>query len=115
MRFICDSTLGKLAKYLRVLGFNTVSVNNLDSLNTYKSQTDPPLLLTKRRKVISYQPVICIETNGIEEQIKEIENRIKPYINTNDFMTRCIKCNTLLEPAEKTDIEARVPVYLSPP
>jgi|WetSurMetagenome_2_1015567.scaffolds.fasta_scaffold780793_2 uncharacterized protein len=112
MRFICDSTLGKLTKYLRVLGLNTISITNLDSLDTYKSQIDPPLLFTKRRKAISYQPVICIETNRIEEQIKEIEDCIKPYISTDDFMTRCIECNTLLESAEKADIEARVPEYI---
>jgi uncharacterized protein len=112
MRFICDSTLGKLIKYLRMLGFDTVSINNLDALKTYKNQADLPLLFTKRKKAISYQPTIFIETNRIEEQIQEIENSIKPYIKANDFMTRCIECNTLLESTEKADIEARVPEYI---
>jgi len=112
MRFICDITLGKLTKYLRILGLDTVSINNFDMLNTYKNLADPPLLFTKRKKAISYQPTIFIRANRVEEQIKEIENSIKPYINSNDFMTRCIECNTLLGSAEKADIEARVPEYI---
>jgi uncharacterized protein len=112
MKFICDNTLGKLTKYLRVLGFDTISLNDLDMLNRYKNQDDPPLLFTKRTKTISYQPAIFIQSNRIQEQIKEIEKIIKPYINDNDFMTRCIECNTLLESAVKADIEARVPEYI---
>jgi uncharacterized protein with PIN domain len=112
MRFICDSTLGKLIKYLRVLGFDTVSISNLDMLNKYKNLADPPLLFTKRTKTISYQPTIFIQTNRIEEQIKEIENSIRPYINGKDFMTRCIACNALLGSTKKKDIEAQVPEYI---
>jgi uncharacterized protein len=112
MRFICDNTLGKLTKYLRILGFDTISINDLNMLNRYKNQDDPPLLFTKRMKTISYQPAIFIQSNRIQEQIKEIKNSIKPYMNSDNFMTRCIGCNTLLESAEKTDIEARVPEYI---
>jgi uncharacterized protein len=112
MRFICDNTLGKLTKYLRILGFDTLSVHNLDVLNTYKDQDNPPLFFTKRRKTISYQPTIFIQSDLIQEQIKEIGESIKPYVNKNNFMTRCIECNTLLAPADKKDIEARVPEYV---
>ena len=48
MRFICDNTLGKLTKYLRILGFDTVSINDLDMLNRYKNQDDPPSSLHKK-------------------------------------------------------------------
>jgi uncharacterized protein with PIN domain len=112
MRFICDSTLGKLIKYLRVLGFDTVSISNLDMLNKYKNPADPALLFTKRTKTISYQPTIFVQSNRIHEQIKEIENSIKPFINDKDFMTRCIECNTILECTKKEDIEARIPEYI---
>jgi hypothetical protein len=112
MRFICDSTLGKLTKYLRILGFDTVSINDLDMLKEYKNLADPPLLFTKRTKTKSYGPTIFIQTNRVQEQIKEIENTIKPYIDEKTFMTRCIECNALLELATKENIEARVPEYI---
>jgi uncharacterized protein with PIN domain len=112
MRFICDNTLGKLIKYLRVLGFDTVSISNLNMLNKYKNPVGSPLLFTKRTKTISYQPTIFVQSNRIQEQIKEIEDSIKPFINDKDFMTRCIECNTLLESTGKEDIEARVPEYI---
>ncbi len=79
MRFICDSTLGKLTRYLRILGFDTVFLNNFDILEKYKNLADPPLLFTKRTKTILYQPMILIQTNRIGEQIKEIENIIEDH------------------------------------
>ena len=112
MRFICDSTVGKLTKYLRILGFDTISVDDPVILDKYKQLADPPLLFTKRIKIISYQPMVFILTNNIHEQIKEIENIIKPHINSKTFMTRCIECNTLLEFVQKKDIGARVPEYI---
>lgn len=112
MRFICDSTLGKLTKYLRLLGLDTVSISNLDTLSQYRQLANPPLLFTKRIKNISYQPLVFIHTNNIHEQTKEIENIIKPYINSKTFMTRCIKCNAPLEFVKKEDIESRVPEYI---
>ena len=112
MRFICDSTLGKLTKYLRILGLDTVSINNLDILKNYKNLIDPPLFFTKRVKNISYQPKVFIRTNSIQEQINEVEDIIKPYINNKDFMARCIGCNALLELVQKEDIEAYVPEYV---
>ena len=112
MRFICDSTLGKLTKYLRILGFDTVLIDNSDTLDQYKQFADPPHFFTKRTKNILYHPITLISTNRIEEQMKEIEDIIRPHIDNKMFMTRCIECNTLLESAEKKDIEARVPEYV---
>jgi hypothetical protein len=112
MKFICDHTLGKLTKYLRILGFDTASITSLDILNKYKRLANPPLLFTKMLKSISYQPIVFIRTNNIQEQIKEIGDIIRPYNNDKNFMTRCIECNVLLECVQKEDIEPLVPEYV---
>lgn len=112
MTFLCDSTLGKLKKYLRMLGFDTVSIDNPDILKSYEQSNCPPLFFTKKTKNISYHPITVIKTNKIEEQIREIKDIIKPYLNKNIFMTRCIECNSLLESTDKKDIEARIPEYI---
>lgn len=112
MKFICDKTLGKLTKYLRILGFDAVSLKNLETLEIYKSLADPPLLFTKQTKAIQYKPLIFIKGDRIQEQITEIADIIRPYFDSKAFMTRCIECNTLLWFVEKQNIEERVPEYI---
>ncbi len=112
MRFICDTTVGKLAKYLRIFGLDTVTISSPDELNQYIQSTGSPLLFTRRTKNISYRPMKLIKTNRIKEQIEEIEDLIKPYLKRKKFMTRCIECNSLLTSVEKKDIEALVPEYI---
>jgi hypothetical protein len=112
MRFICDITLGRLTKYLRMFGFDTASIKKLGALETYRNMADPPLLFTKRTKPIPYQPVIFITSNDIVAQLEEAGHIIKPAVDRNSFMTRCIKCNTLLKVVTKEDIEGLVPEYI---
>jgi uncharacterized protein len=112
MKFICDKTLGKLTKYLRILGFDTVSLKNLETLEICRSAADSSLFFTKQTKAIQYKPLIIIKADKIQEQISEIADIIRPYFDSKAFMTRCIECNTLLRLTEKQNIEERVPEYI---
>ncbi|MBA4390440.1 MAG: hypothetical protein C0399_05835 [Syntrophus sp. (in: bacteria)] len=112
MRFICDSMLGNLAKHLRILGLDTVSIKDPYRLEPYKDAADLPFFFTKRTKAFPCQPFIFIRSDTIEEQLNEIRNLIQPFINPEAFMKRCIECNTLLESVAKEDIEAHVPEYV---
>ncbi len=112
MRFICDSMLGNLAKHLRILGVDTVLIENPDRLEAYKNTSDPPFFFTKRTKTSSYQPTFFIRADAIEKQLEEIQNIIGPFIDPDAFMKRCIECNALLESVAKEDIEAHVPEYI---
>lgn len=111
MRFICDNTLGKLTKYLRILGFDTISLYSPDRLDEYKNMDAPPLFFTKRTKRILYEPTVFVRADKIKEQLKEIEDIIRPHINNRMFMTRCVECNALLESVPKEEVESRVPEY----
>ncbi len=112
MRFICDIMLGNLAKHLRILGLDTISIENPDRLGPYQNKADPPFFFTKRTKTSPYRPTVFIRSDVIEEQLKEIRNIIRPFVDADAFMKRCIECNALLESAAKEDIEAHVPEYV---
>jgi hypothetical protein len=45
-------------------------------------------------------------------QLSEIRNIIKPYIDASAFLKRCIQCNIMLHDAEKDDIEGLVPEFI---
>jgi uncharacterized protein len=113
MIFLCDVMLGKLAKYLRILGLNTIYITSAAELDGYKDEYNSPLFFTKRKvQKISYSRCIYIESNDVLDQLTEIKAVIKPYIDTKTLMKRCIRCNTLLEDAKKNDIEGLVPEFI---
>lgn len=113
MRFICDAMLGKLVKYLRILGLDTIYATSLAQLANYKSEDEPPYFFTKRKaQKIAYNNCIYVKSDNAIDQLTEIKNIIKPHIDTKTLMNRCITCNALLSDVEKADIERLVPEFI---
>jgi uncharacterized protein with PIN domain len=112
MIFICDVMLGKLAKYLRILGLNTIYIRNNTMLEDYKKQGDLSCLLTKRKKITGYKKCIVIKSDTARGQLEEIRYLISPFINSENVLTRCIVCNVELIKVEKTDIEQYIPEFV---
>ena len=112
MIFICDVMLGKLAKYLRILGLNTIYIRNNTMLEDYKKQGDFSCLLTKRKKITGYKKCIFIKSDTAKRQLEEIRYLISPFINSEKVLTRCIVCNVELIKTEKADIEQYIPEFV---
>ena len=113
MRFICDVMLGKLSKYLRVLGLDTVCIEAMEDLSQYTSEKKLQFFLTKRgpHKVL-YRNSIYIKSNRVIDQLIEIKDIILPHISATTLMNRCIRCNTVLNDVKKADIEGLVPEFI---
>lgn len=110
-RFIIDVNLGRLARYMRLLGFDCLYCNDFDDHSiaeiSYKTQRivlsrDRKLL---QRKMITYGYYVRTEIPKI--QVSEILNRFKLHALINP-LTRCTKCNERLTKIEKHTIEHRL-------
>jgi uncharacterized protein with PIN domain len=113
MKFVCDVMLGKLAGYLRILGLDTAYITDIDQLNCYKSDSEKPVFFTRRTpEKVPYDKCISIKSELVNEQLREIRDTIKPFINMDMLMSRCIRCNTTLSDAKKAEIEQFVPEYV---
>jgi len=112
MRFACDVMLGKLAKYLRVLGFDAVYLENLNLLARYSREEDPRYFLTRRRKSFAYERTVHIRDENVYLQLKELKELIKPFIDPDRALTRCINCNEPLVDVNKETIEHRLPEFV---
>lgn len=113
MIFICDITVGRLARYLRLLGFDTLycPVPDIQHLQKYYSSS-PPLLLTRKKKLHSYKPVRVLKNNSPLDQLKELHDLLITNFNENDLLTRCLKCNCTLKKVSREDIEGHIPEYV---
>ncbi len=110
--FILDVHLGKLAKLIRLLGFDTLYENDYDDIQIVEiAVSQKRTILTRDTGLLKRKEVTrgyFVRNIHAEEQLKEIilrfdlKNLIKPF-------SRCLKCNNLLRPIPKKDILSRIP------
>jgi uncharacterized protein with PIN domain len=105
-RFICDNHLGKLTRRLRLLGFDVIS-SQTDGGIVETALAEHRIIITRDRGILKQRAVThgyLVRSDFVTEQVVEILNRfdlrglIKPF-------SRCARCNGLVEPVEKNEIE----------
>ena len=103
-RFIVDVHLGKLARYLRLCGLDTLfSVEYNDAEIIEISNSDDRIILTRDKLLIESKKVVkglLIKSQDPSEQIKEVFARYDLQKRVTPF-TRCMECNSLLVNVDK--------------
>ena len=111
-KFILDVQLGKLARYMRIIGMDTVYKNNsTDDELVDISLKEKRTILTKDRGTLKRNEVThgyWIRNESPEEQLKEVVDRFDLKNQIREF-TRCLECNSLLIKIEKEKIIDRLP------
>ena len=106
-KFVLDVHLGKLAKFLRMLGFDTLYRNDNDDTEIIRiSLAEHRIILTRDiglLKIKSVTHAYFVRSQHPKEQIREILNHFDLYQSIDPF-NRCIKCNGQLETVEKEKI-----------
>jgi uncharacterized protein with PIN domain len=108
--FICDFMLGRLAKWMRLLGFDTMYYRNTNGKTIiYHSRKEGRRILT-RSKILAdkYNDVILIESEHILEQLMQIAN----LADIESPFSRCPVCNIETEKIKKETIKEDVPPYV---
>jgi uncharacterized protein len=107
IKFILDGHLGKLAKYLRLFGFDSVYQNDYDDKTINRiSLAEHRIILTRDiaiLKVVSVTHAYYIRDQHPKGQLAEVLKHFDLYQAIDPF-NRCIKCNGKLETVEKGTI-----------
>lgn len=108
-RFIIDCNLGRLARYLRLLGFDCLYRNDYrDTDVAVISQQQHRIVLTRDRRLLHHKVVdhgFFIRNIHPKDQVREVLQRLDLYRLARPF-TRCTRCNGTLESVEKETIDA---------
>jgi len=111
-RFILDTHLGKLAGYLRMLGFDTLYRNDYpDDVLAEVSHNEQRILLTRDIGVLKRSLVVYgyyMRETDPRKRITEIMTRYDLAAHVEPFK-RCAKCNGLLHPVGKAAILDQLP------
>jgi len=119
MKFIVDSNVGRLARWLRIAGFDTMFINDLDDNRLVRlALSEGRVLLTKDTQILKRRvattgrlKVILIESEEVKAQLRQVVkalnlgDKIKPF-------TLCLECNQPLVLSEKEDVKELVPPYI---
>lgn len=111
-KLILDVHLGTLARYLRVLGFDSKYENDLSDDEIVKiSAEEKRTILTRDKGILKRNNVThgyWIRNEKPEEQLKEVVRRFNLKDAIKEF-ARCLECNSKLEPIDKEKIIDRLP------
>jgi len=113
MKFIVDGMLGRLAKWLRILGYDTAFSPNLDDDQLVRlARAEGRLLLTRDRDLARRRGLQCllVESHHLEEQLDQILAELA--LTGEQPFSRCPVCNTPLRKVEKPEVEGRVPPHI---
>lgn len=112
VRFVLDGHLGRLARYLRMAGFDALwerDARDADLART--SARDGRVLVTRDVGLLKRREVIhgCwVRSTDPTRQLAELVRRFELARSAGPFR-RCLRCNALLEPVAKEDVAARLP------
>ncbi|MFH1454295.1 MAG: Mut7-C RNAse domain-containing protein [Armatimonadota bacterium] len=114
MKFLLDSMLGKLAKWLRICGFDTEYVKDSKDTDLYFSaKKEDRILLTRDNKYKNLKTIkMCfINHDDLDKQIKQLFFEFNITKEEFCFFSRCTVCNKLLKDIDKEEIIDKIPPY----
>lgn len=115
MRFIVDEMLGKLARWLRILGYDTLFLSpTTDSLLVIRALKEQRIILTRDTRLVErkYMPrYVLIKSDDCNEQLKEVIKELGLKPDPNKRFSRCLICNTEIQPISRQEVKTRVPEY----
>lgn len=110
-RFTCDEQLGRLARWLRLLGFDALYQCPIDDTTLVKQAiTEGRIVLTRDRHLSAktlWEKVVLIKATDFDRQIAELCRKI-PLDRGSPF-TRCLDCNELTQPVTGSEVLGRIP------
>jgi uncharacterized protein with PIN domain len=111
-RFVLDTHLGRLAAYLRLLGFDTLYRNDFPDRELAQiSSRERRILLTRDRGLLKRSAVThgyCLRETEPRRQVVEVLRRFDLFGSIRPFQ-RCLCCNSGLRSVPKAAVHDRLP------
>jgi len=114
VKFIADVMVGKLARWLRVLGIDVAYSNTYEDDELIRIAGDENRVLLTRDTELAARPssvrALLIQSDDYRQQVDQV---IREFGLTKfDVFSRCLECNVVLNAVSKETVFDRVPPYV---
>jgi len=114
MKFIADVMLGKLAKRMRLMGFDVLYESALDDNDVLRLALDQGRVILTRDTGLASRPLaqnhLLIASDLIDEQLHQVFEAFSPP--DENALTRCSICNEQLSMLDRKDARDLVPDHV---
>ena len=113
-RFLADAMLGRLATWLRILGYDAEYARGPDAALVEQARTEERILLTRdtglvRRRALP--PHLFVQSDHVSEQLRQVVQALH-LTPAEPGERRCPRCNVVVEPRTKAEVFGRVPDFV---
>ncbi len=116
MNFVADRMLGKLAKELRMLGYDTIYYTAEDTYRLIKlAREEGRVILTRNTKLLPRTPedrIVRITEDRPSLQVRELIQKGLISLDDGNLFSRCLLCNVLLDDIPREEAEGKVPDFI---
>ncbi len=119
LKFIVDHNVGKLAKWLRVMGYDTLFfTGDGDWQMVTTALAEGRVILTRDTQIMRRGVVTSGRLKAILIQSDEPKQQMQQVVETLNLDTQfrlfsiCLECNQPLEGRDKQHVKDRVPLYV---
>ena len=115
LKFVADGMLGKLARWLRMLGHNVKYSSSLSDDKLLKiAKNEYRVLLTRdlelyQQAVARGVKAVYVEGEDEAEKLAKLAKRFGFRLEIDFKSSRCPKCNARIKPVEKEAVRGKVP------
>jgi uncharacterized protein with PIN domain len=113
MKFLAGNMLGRLATWLRLLGYDTAYLHDAtDDELARRARAESRVLLTRDVELTRRRGVrsLLIESEQVEAQLEQVFHTLD--LTAREAFSRCAECNGLLEEVNKESVRGQVPPYV---
>ena len=115
-RFVVDAMLGRLARWLRLLGHDVLYDPQWDDRAIVRiAAREDRIVLTRDHGLLARKIVrrgLLVSSDHVSEQLRQVLLALALHVDHGRIFTRCTACNTLVVAVEKATVEGRVPPYV---
>jgi uncharacterized protein with PIN domain len=116
VKFIADQNLGKLVKWLRIMGYDTVLYRGpADRSFLRKAEREGRTVLTRKRDMAHRQfagSMLVVKYDRLEEQLAELMQGLPIHPEPERLFTLCLRCNEPLKEVTREEVSGLIPAYV---
>ncbi|MBA7597054.1 hypothetical protein ES703_04049 [subsurface metagenome] len=117
-KFIVDTNVGRLARWLRIMGYDAAFINYIDDWGLVSiGLKEKRVVLTKDTQIMMRRVVtsgklkaLLIEGDEVKDQLRQVVRTMK--LDQERKFTRCLECNQPLVSKRKAEVKDLVPPYV---